>query len=127
MLTAAPFKAPGASSEPPPSPDSQSSRDGWRPEPRHDRRPRVPARRLRVFQAAHPVKLSKMAPKRTQQRWSGLLTCIVKQVRATLGDAHANACYKDAFRNPIHRCVGVTAQLFLVDVTCARAYAPARA
>jgi hypothetical protein len=124
-------KTPGASSEPPPSPDSQSSRDGWRPEPRHDRRPRVPARRLRAFQPAHPVELSKMARKRTQQRWSGLLTRIAKQVRATLGDAHANACYKDAFRNPILRCVGpprggVTAQFFLVDVTCARAYAPAR-
>ena len=111
MLSAAHVKSssktPGASSEPPPSPDSQSSRDGWRPEPRHDRRPRVPARRLRAFQPAHPVELSKMARKRTQQRWSGLLTpSIAKQVRATLGDAHANACYKDAFRNPILRCVG---------------------
>jgi hypothetical protein len=52
-----------------------------------------------------------MARKRTQQRWSGLLTRIAKQVRATLGDAqwadfvaHANPCYN--FRNPILRCVG---------------------
>ncbi len=91
MLSAAHVKSssttPGASSEPPPSPDSQSSRDGWRPEPRHDRRPRVKVNRLRAYQPAHPVKLSKMARKRTQQRWSGLMTRIAKQVRATLGDA----------------------------------------
>jgi hypothetical protein len=91
MLSAAHVKSssttPGASSEPPPSPDSRSNRDGWRPEPRHDRRPRVKVHRLRAYQPAHPVKLSKMARKRTQQRWSGLLTRIAKQVRATLGDA----------------------------------------
>jgi len=129
---------PGASSEPPPSPDSRSNRDGWRPEPRHDRRPRVKVHRLRAYQPAHPVKLSKKARKRTQQRWSGFLTRIAKQVRATLGDAqwadfvaHANPCCKDAFRNPILRCVapprgGACPRNFLVDVTCARAYTPAR-
>jgi len=120
MLSAAQVKTtatPGTSSEPPPSPDSRSSCDGWRPKPRHDRRPRVPAHRLRAYQPAHPVKLSKMARKRAQQRWSGLLRCVAKQLRATLGDdlwadsvAHANACYKDAFvsafREPILRCMG---------------------
>jgi hypothetical protein len=92
-----------------------------------------------AYQPAHPVKLSKMARKRTQQRWSGLLTRIAKQVRATLGDAqwadfvaHADSCYKDAFRNPILRCVGpprggACPRNFLIDVTCARAYAPAPA
>ena len=39
---------PGTPSEPPPSRDSRSICDGWRPKPRHDRRPRVPAHRLRV-------------------------------------------------------------------------------
>ena len=67
-------------------------------------------------QPAHPVKLSKVARKRAQQCWSGLLERIAKQARATLGDelwadfvAHANACDKDAFlsafRKPILRCV----------------------
>jgi len=71
---------------------------------------------LRAYQPAHPVKLSKMARKRAQQRWSGLFRRIAEHVRATLGDAlwadfvaHANACYKDAFvsafRKPILRFV----------------------
>ena len=130
MLSAAHFKSssttPGASSEPPPSPDSRSSRDGWRHERRHDRLPRVKVHRLRAYQPAHPVKLSKMARKRTQQRWSGLLTRIAKQVRATLGDAqwadfvaHANPCYN--FRNPILHCVAPRATAcprnFLIDGT----------
>ena len=76
---------PRASSEPPPRPDSRSSRDGWLP--KHDLRPRVPAHRLRAYQPAHPVKLSKMARKHAQQCWSGLLKRIVEQVSATLGDA----------------------------------------
>ena len=46
---------PWTSSEPPPSPDSRSTCDGWRPKPRHDRRPRAPAHRLRAYQAAHLV------------------------------------------------------------------------
>jgi hypothetical protein len=100
----------------------------------------VPAHRLRAYQPAHPVKLSKMARKRAQQRWSGLLRRVAKQLRATLGDdlwadsvAHANACYKDAFflnafRKPILRCVGTPhggecPRNFHVDLTCARAYA----
>jgi len=100
----------------------------------------VPAHRLRAYQPAHPVKLSKMARKRAQQRWSGLLRRVAKQLRATLGDdlwadsvAHANACYKDAFflsafRKPILRCVGIPhggecPRNFHVDLTCARAYA----
>ena len=81
---------------PTPSPDSRSSRDGWLPKPQHARRPRVLAHRLCAYhpiacvRTAHPVKLSKMACKRAQQRWSGLqpaLTHIAKQVRARLGDA----------------------------------------
>ena len=52
---------------------------------RHDLRPRVPAHFLRAYQPAHPVKLPKMARKRAQQRWSGLLERIAKQARATLG------------------------------------------
>ena len=75
------------SSEPPPSPDSRPSFDGWLPKPRHDRRPRVKAHCLRAYQPAHPVKLSKMARKRAQQRWSGLFRRIAEHVRATLGDA----------------------------------------
>ena len=60
MLSAAHVKTsstttPRASSEPPPSPDSRSTCDGWRPKPRHDRRPRAPAHRLRAYQAAHLV------------------------------------------------------------------------
>ena len=53
-----------------------------------------------------------MGRKRAQQRRSGLFRRIAEHVRATLGDAlwadfvaHANACYKDAFRKPILRCV----------------------
>ena len=64
MLSAAQVKTtatPGTSSAPPPSPDSRSSFDGWRPKPRHDRRPRVPAHRLRAYQPANPVKLSRLA------------------------------------------------------------------
>ena len=79
----------GASPEPPPSPDSRSSRDGWPPKPRHDRRPRVDSSPA-YLTAAHTVKQFKMACKRAQQRWSGLqpaLTHIAKQVRARLGDA----------------------------------------
>ena len=75
---------------PTPSPGSRSSRDGWLPKPQHDRRPRVLVHRLCAFHPAHPVKLSKMALKRAQQRWTGLqpaLTHIAKQVRARLGDA----------------------------------------
>jgi hypothetical protein len=72
----------------------------------------VKVHRLRAYQPAHPVKLSKMARKRAQQRWSGLFRRIAEHVRATLGDAmwadfvaHANACDKDAFCKPILRCV----------------------
>ncbi len=91
MLSAAHVKTssttpPRASSEPPPSPDSRSSRDGWLP------KARPPPAGTGSFPACvparpHPVKLSKMAHKRAQQRWSGLLKRIAKQVRATLGDA----------------------------------------
>ena len=144
MLSAAQDKTTatsGTSSEPPRSPDPRSTcdADGWLPKPRHDRRPKVPAHRLRAYQPAHPVKLSRMARKRAQQRWSALLKRIADKVRAMLGDAlwadfvaHANACYKDAllsaFRKPILRCVGpphggVCPRNFHVDLTCARAYA----
>ena len=144
MLSAAQDKTTatsGTSSEPPRSPDPRSTcdADGWLPKPRHDRRPKVPAHRLRAYQPAHPVKLSRMARKRAQQRWSALLKRIADKVRAMLGDAlwadfvaHANACYKDAllsaFRKPILRCVapqhgGVCPHNFHVDLTCARAYA----
>jgi hypothetical protein len=85
-------------------------------------------------QPAHPVKLSKVARKRAQQCWSGLLERIAKQARATLGDelwadfvAHANACDKDAFCKPILRCVppphgDACPRNFSIDVTCAGAY-----
>ena len=83
--------------------DRAASCDGWHPKPRHDRRPRVKAHCLHAYQPALPVKLSKMARKRAQQRWSGLFRRIAEHVRATLGDAlwadfvaHANARYKDA-------------------------------
>ena len=62
----APLESP---SEPSPSPDSRSSCDGWRPKPRHDGRPRVPAHSLRAYQPASPVNLAKMARQRVQQRW----------------------------------------------------------
>ena len=71
----------GASPEPPPSPDSRSSRDGWPPKPRHDRRPRVDSSPA-YLTAAHTVKQFKMACKHAPQRWSGLLKRIAKQVRA---------------------------------------------
>ena len=109
---------PGASSKPPPSPDSRPSCDGCLPKPRHDCRPRVKAHCLRAYQPAHPVKLCKMGRKCTAapDRRSGLFRRIAEHVRATLGDAlwadfvaHANACYKDAFvsafRKPILRFV----------------------
>ena len=65
---------------------------------------RVPAHCLRAYQPAHPVKLSKMARKHAQKRWSGLFRRVAEQVRATLGDElwsdfvapHANVCFKDA-------------------------------
>ena len=53
-----------------------------------DRRSRVPSHCLRAYQPAHLVKRSKMARKRTQQRWCGLLPRIAKQMRATLGSLH---------------------------------------
>ena len=74
-----------------------------------------------------------------RKRYSGLLTRIPKQVRATLGDAlwsdidaHANACYEDAFSSavpkPVLRCVGpphggACPHNFRVDMTSARGYA----
>ena len=45
-------------------PGSAIDADGWLPKPRHDGRPKVPAHRLRAYQPAHPVKLSRMARKR---------------------------------------------------------------
>ena len=53
-----------------------------------DRRPWVPSHCLRAYQPAHLVKRSKMAHKRAQQRWCGLLPRIAKQMRATLGSLH---------------------------------------
>ena len=53
-----------------------------------DRRSRVPSHCLRAYQPAHLVKRSKMAHKRAQQRWCGLLLRIAKQMRATLGSLH---------------------------------------
>ena len=44
----------GTPSEPPRSRDSRSSCDSLRPKPRHDRRPRVPAHRLRVRTSPTP-------------------------------------------------------------------------
>ena len=120
----------GASPEPPPSPDSRSSRDGWLPKPRHDRRPRVDSSPA-YLTAAHTVKQFKMACKRAQQRWSGLLRRIAKQVRALyVLCAHANACYKDAkclphanssLRSPAHG--GACSRNFNIDVSCSLAYA----
>ena len=121
----------GASPEPPPSPDSRSSRDGWPPKPRHDRRPRVDSSPA-YLTAAHTVKQFKMACKRAQQRWSGLLRRIAKQVRAlyvlyartpTLATRTLSA-----FRTPILRCVppahgGACSRNFNVDVLCSLEYA----
>ena len=107
-----------------------------RPKPRHDRRPRVPAHRLRV--RTSPPNRSNCPRWRASEHCSTrLLTRIPKQVRATLGDARwadfvalANACYEDAFLSafpkPVLRCVGLPnggtcPHNFCVDLTCARA------
>ena len=71
-------------------------------------RPRLPT---------HPVALAKVARKRSQQRWSALLSRIAKVVRLALGDvpwdgfvthaeAHFKAKFVAAFRKPVLRCVG---------------------
>jgi hypothetical protein len=108
---------PGTPSEPPPSRDSRSICDGWRPKPRHDRRPRVPAHRLRV--RTSPPNRSNCPRWRASEHCSArLLTRIPKQVRATLGDALwadfvalASACYEvaflSAFPKPVLCCVGL--------------------
>jgi hypothetical protein len=101
-------------SEPSPSPDSRSSCDGWRPKPRHDGRPRVPAHRLRAYQPASPVNLAKMARQRAQQRWRRAAHAHCQAgacyARCDAPVVHANACFKDAFsrafRKPVLRCRG---------------------
>ena len=83
-------RAPSESpSEPLQSLDSRLSCDGWRPKPRHGRRLRVPAHRLRAYQPAHPVKLAKMARKRAQRRWrrAAHAICLAGACSCTLGDA----------------------------------------
>ena len=123
----------GASPEPPPSPDSRSSRDGWPPKPRHDRRLRVDSSPA-YLTAAHPVKQFKMACKHAPQRWSGLLKRIAKQVRALYvlcSVTHANVCYKDAkclphansSLRPPPAHGGACSRNFNVDVLCSLAYA----
>ncbi len=116
MLSAALVKTTtlGASSNPPPSPNSRPSCDGWLPKPRHDRRPRVKAHCLRTYQPAHPVKLSKMAQKRAQQRWSGLFRRIAEHVL----QRRLRKCLSRA-DSSLH---GACPHNFCVDVTCARAY-----
>jgi hypothetical protein len=107
----APLESP---SEPSPSPDSRSSCDGWRPKPRHDGRPRVPAHRLRAYQPASPVNLAKMARQRAQQRWRRAAHAHCQAgacyARCDAPVVHANACFKDAFsrafRKPVLRCRG---------------------
>jgi len=128
---------PRASSEPPASPDSRAVTAGSL---RHDLCPRVPAQFLRAYQPAHPVKLSKVARKRAQQCWSGLLKRIAKQVRSTLGDVlwadsarqlrrnvvlqgRLLKCLPQAdssLRGPPHG--GACPCNFNVDMSCARAY-----
>ena len=55
---------PRAPSESPSEPlDSRSSCDGWRPKPRHDGRPQVPAHRLRVYQSGR-ADCSRASPSR---------------------------------------------------------------
>ena len=74
MLSAAQVKTtatPGTSSEPPPSPDSRSSCDGWRPKPRHDRRPRVPAHSLR-FPSRQPDQTGQDGAKKRRQAVAAL-------------------------------------------------------
>jgi hypothetical protein len=102
---------------------------------RHDLRPRVPAHFLRAYPARPPGQ-TVLARKRPQQRWSGLLKRIAKQVRATLGDAlwadfvaHASYAATHATRTP-SKCLpqadsshgGACPRDSNVDVTCVRAY-----
>ena len=80
-----------------------------------------------------------MARKRSQQRWSALLSRIAKVVRLALGDVpwdgfvtHAEAHYKAkfvaAFRKPVLRCVGTNhgapcPLAFEADLTTPRTFA----
>ena len=110
---------PGAPSvPPPPSPDSRSSCDGLRPKPWHDRSPRRTATACGVPTRPPGQICHEGAQARTAALERAALMRIVKQVRATLGDAlclslwadfvtHTNARYMDAiirpFRRPIFR------------------------
>ena len=87
---------PGAPSVPPwPSPDSRSSCDGLRPKPWHDRSPRRTATGMAcaAYQPALRVKFAIKVCKRAHEHAlerhveRAALMRIVKQVRATLGDA----------------------------------------
>ena len=114
ISTTAPRAPSESPSEPLPSPDSRSSCDGWRPKPRHDGRPWVPAHRLRAYQPARPVNLAKMARKHAQQRWRRAAHAHCQAgacyARCDAPVVHANACFKDAFsrafRKPVLRCRG---------------------
>ena len=88
-----------------PNPNSQSSCDGWHPKPRHRRRLRVPAHRLRACQPAHGRTGQDGAQSASSSAGGGLLTRIAKQVRAPVRSvthlwadfvAHANQCFKDS-------------------------------
>ena len=91
---------PGAPSVPPPSADSRSSCDGLRPEPWHDRSPRRTATACGVPARPSGQICHEGAQAHTAALELAALMRIVKQVRATFGDAlwadfvtHANARY----------------------------------
>ena len=129
---------PGTPSEPPPSRDSRSICDGWRPKPRHDRRPRVPAHRLRV--RTSPPNRSNCPRWRASERITALgcsraipSRCVLRSVthcgptssrtptRATSG--RLLECLPQAgssLRGAPHGVAGP--HKFSVNLTCARAY-----
>jgi hypothetical protein len=101
---------PGAPSVPPPSADSRSSCDGLRPEPWHDRSPRRTATACGVPTRPSGQIYHEGVQAHTAALERAALMRIVKQVRATFGDAlwadfvtHANARYIDAILRPFCR------------------------
>jgi len=103
MLSAAVVQTttPGASSEPPPSPNSRPSCDGWLPKPRHDAT--TAARGWRLTACVHTS-----PPTRSNRpRWR---ESAHSSAGAGCSGASPSTCYKDAFvsafREPILRCMG---------------------
>ena len=143
MLLGAHDDTRGTPSEPPPSRKTRSSCASLRPKakPRHDRRPRVPAHRLRVRTSPTPYR-SNCPRWRASEFCSAKAGCTrafpsrgvlrsVTHCGPTLSHTPTRAtrtAFLSAFPKPVLRCVGgphggTYPHNFCVDLTCARAYA----